>query len=138
MPKRYVLIAVMLLIGAAGYAKSGEKTVVIPVNRIDPTDAKQMYASYCASCHGADGRGHGPMAGVLRAAPTDLTTLAKTHAGRYPDSHVVSVLSFGNETKDAVMPAWGHVFATLDAVSMEDRALRITNLSRYLKTMQVK
>ncbi|HKF46436.1 MAG TPA: c-type cytochrome [Terracidiphilus sp.] len=138
MLKRYVLIAATLLIAATGYAKSGEKTVVIPVNRIDPTDAKLMYTNYCAACHGADGRGHGPLAGALSSSPTDLTTLAKTHGGRYPESHVISVLSFGKEEKDAVMPAWGHVFATLNAVSMQDRVLRISNLTRYLRTMQVK
>ncbi len=25
-------------------------------------NGKQMYASYCASCHGVDGRGNGPVA----------------------------------------------------------------------------
>ena len=31
-----------------------------------------LFASLCASCHGADGRGHGPLAGKLAAPPADL------------------------------------------------------------------
>ena len=35
---------------------------MIPVKKTTPTDGKQMYTSYCAPCHGVDGKGHGPAA----------------------------------------------------------------------------
>jgi len=136
--KRYVLIAALLIV-AQVYARGAGRTIVIPVDsRTNPTDARQMYTSYCAPCHGADGRGHGLIAGSLKTPPPDLTMLARAHGGKYPDSHVVTVLSFGTETNTAVMPAWGPVFARLESVQADESTLRINNLTRYLKTIQVK
>lgn len=40
--------------------------------------------SNCASCHGADGSGNGPMAAELKHEPTDLTTLSKNNDGHFP------------------------------------------------------
>jgi mono/diheme cytochrome c family protein len=37
-----------------------------------PRHGEAMYAQYCASCHGATGKGDGPAAALL-PAPTDLT-----------------------------------------------------------------
>lgn len=137
LPRLSLIAAAALLILAPGYANTSRGKIVIPVYRTNPTDGRQMYSSYCAPCHGADGRGHGPIAGALKTPPPDLTTLAKAHGGKYPETHVVSVLSFGTETPAAAMPAWGHVFAKLESVQFQERTLRINNLTRYLKTMQV-
>ena len=48
-----------------------------PVRRADITSGKKIFANYCASCNGIDGRGSGPAAAALKPAPRDLTTLAK-------------------------------------------------------------
>lgn len=42
------------------------------------------YAYSCLSCHGADGRGDGPMAEFLTVKPSDLTTIAKDNGGVFP------------------------------------------------------
>jgi mono/diheme cytochrome c family protein len=124
-----------------GYADQSKGKVIIPVNKTNPTDGKQMYTSYCAPCHGADGRGHGPAASALKAQPTDLTGLAKANHGKYPDTHVVSVMRFGSELPahgSADMPVWGPILGKMSKVNPQEKDLRTSNLSRYLETLQVK
>ena len=36
---------------------------------------KIEYQSGCAACHGADGKGKGPLTAALKSTPTDLTVL---------------------------------------------------------------
>ena len=124
-----------------GYADQSKGKLVIPVNKTSPTDGKQMYTSYCAPCHGVDGRGHGPASSALKAQPTDLTGLAKANHGKYPDTHVVSVVRFGSELPahgSADMPVWGAILGRMNRVNPQEKDLRTSNLSRYLETLQVK
>ena len=145
MLKRVMFIAAAgALLLAGGYADQSTKSngkVVIPVTRADATDGRQMYTSYCAPCHGTDGRGHGPAAAALKSQPADLTSLAKLHNGKFPDSHVVSVLEFGSAVSahgSAQMPVWGPLLGKMSNVHTQEKQLRISNLSRYLETIQAK
>jgi mono/diheme cytochrome c family protein len=61
----------------------------------DPSSGKAMFTSYCAACHGAEGKGNGPAASELKVAPADLTQLAKSNNGKYPADHVRAILEFG-------------------------------------------
>ena len=67
-----------------GNADQSKKNVIIPVNKTAPTSGKQMYANYCAPCHGVDGRGHGPVAPALKVPPGDSTVLSKNDARKIP------------------------------------------------------
>ncbi len=42
---------------------------------------KIEYQSKCASCHGSDAKGDGPLADQLKIGPADLTQLAKKNGG---------------------------------------------------------
>ena len=126
---------------AAGYAEQSNSHVVVQIPRTTPIDGKQMFLSYCAPCHGADGRGHGPVAIALKRQPIDLTVLTRNNGGRFPALHIVSVLQYGSEIPShgsAQMPVWGPLFGTMNQSAPSERELRITNLSQYLKTIQVK
>ena len=142
MLKRLLVVAAAASIALTmSYADQSNNKLVIPVTKANPTDGKQMYASYCAPCHGADGRGNGPVAGALKTQPTDLTGLAKANHGKYPENHVVAVVSFGSETRahgSAEMPVWGPILGTMSKGNPEEKQLRTTNLSRYVETLQVK
>ena len=130
------LASAMML--ASGYADQGKK-VVIPVKHTDPTSGQQMYSSYCASCHGVDGRGNGSIAGQLQTRPTDLTTLSRNHNGKFPAQHVIVVLNFGSEYHPNQMPVWGQVLGNMSIVNRQQvRDLRVSNLTRYLQSIQVK
>lgn len=76
---------------------------------------KREYQSACASCHGIDGRGDGPMRPFLSRPPADLTTLAARHGGSFPKSLIADLIDGrGIEgpgphgSRD--MPIWGQVY----------------------------
>lgn len=142
MLKRLLVIAAIatLAVGTT-YAEQSTSKITIPVTRTPATSGKQMYGNYCAPCHGVDGRGQGPVSSSLRTTPADLTALARNNHGKYPDSHVVTVLQSGAEVAahgTAEMPVWGPILAKMNVNNAQDRMLRISNLSRYMETMQVK
>jgi len=113
--------------------------VVIPTSRTAANNGQQMYTSYCAPCHGADGRGSGPAASAMKSHPSDLTLLTRKNHGKYPDTHVVSILQFGTEVSShgsATMPVWGPILGNMNRSNLQDKQLRISNLARYLETIQ--
>ena len=115
--------------------------VTIAVKKTAATSGQQMYTSYCAPCHGTDGKGNGPAANALRTPPTDLTILAKNNGGKFPGTHVVTVLQFGSELAShgsEQMPVWGPILGRMNLASPHDKMLRMSNLTRYLETIQVK
>jgi mono/diheme cytochrome c family protein len=140
--RRLSLIAVVAgCVLAIGYADQTKNKIVIPVEKTSPSDGKQMFISYCAPCHGADGKGHGPAARALKTQPADLTALARLNHGKYPETHVLSVLQFGSEITahgSTEMPVWGPILGRMNAANSQARDLRLGNLSRYLERIQVK
>jgi mono/diheme cytochrome c family protein len=141
MLKRLTLMTLAIaVIAAFGVAQEGSK-VVIPVNRTAANNGKQMYAGYCAPCHGMDGRGHGPAATALKTPPTDLTLLRKENQGKFPDTHIVAVLEFGVSTPahgSAEMPVWGPILGKMNVANSQEKQLRMSNISRYLESIQAK
>ncbi|HSU57450.1 MAG TPA: c-type cytochrome [Candidatus Dormibacteraeota bacterium] len=123
------------------FADQPKGKLIVPTPKTDPTNGKLMFTTYCAPCHGADARGNGPAASALTTRPTDLTGLAKSHDGKYPENHVVAVLRFGTEARahgSDQMPVWGKIFGNMSKVNSQEKELRTVNLTRYLETLQVK
>jgi mono/diheme cytochrome c family protein len=124
-------------------AASQQTVTKAPVQHTSAGSGKEMYDSYCAACHGKDGKGDGPAAAALKVPPADLSQLAKNNGGKFPADHVASVLRFGVEapahgSKD--MPTWGTLFSSVDNVSASDAMvqLRIHNLTKYIESLQAK
>jgi mono/diheme cytochrome c family protein len=142
MLKRTLLIAAAVTLPVLmGYADQSNPKVTIPIQRTAPTSGKQMFTNYCAPCHGTDARGRGPVAPALKMQPADLTVLSKNNRGKFPDAHIVTVLENGANVPShgsAEMPVWGPILAKMNVTNPQDRLLRISNLSRYLDTLQVK
>lgn len=135
-----ITLAAAVTVGL-GYADQAGTKVTISVDKTSPTSGKQMYSNYCAPCHGMDGRGHGPAATALKAQPTDLTGLRGKNHGKFPDSHIVAVLQFGTNVPahgSAEMPVWGPILSKMNLENPQDKQLRISNLSRYLESIQAK
>jgi mono/diheme cytochrome c family protein len=113
----------------------------IPIKPISATNGPEMYKAYCAVCHGIDGKGHGPAAEVLKVPPPDLTTLAKMNGGKYPFDHVTSTIRGevrlpAHGSKE--MPVWGVPFWSLSQGHSSEVQLRVTNLSKYIESLQEK
>ncbi len=142
MLKRLLVTAIAAALAVStGYADQSKEKVTIPVNKTTATSGKQMYANYCAPCHGIDGKGRGPVAAALKTPPTDLTVLSKNNHGKFPDTHIVTVLQNGAEIAShgsAEMPVWGPILGKMNQTNPQDKLLRISNLSRFLETLQVK
>jgi mono/diheme cytochrome c family protein len=111
------------------------------IQQTNAASGKEMFTQYCAPCHGADGKGHGPAASAMKVAPTDLTQLSKTHDGKYPANSVASVLRFGNGPGahgSADMPLWGPLFQSLDKFHDTTVQQRSSNIVTYIETLQAK
>lgn len=134
-----VTAAAATLAVSLSFADQSQSKIVIPVNKTAPNNGKEMYKNYCAPCHGEDGKGNGPVASSLKARPSDLTELAKNNNGKFPDTHIVAILQFGADVPShgsATMPVWGPILGTMNKANIQDKQLRISNLTRYLQTIQ--
>lgn len=106
-----------------------------------PASGKEMFTSYCASCHGKDAKGDGPAAPALKQLPANLTQLAKQNGGKYPGDKVTSILRGQAHLMahgDQDMPVWGPVFWRMSQGHEEIVQMRIANLNRYLESIQEK
>jgi len=144
MPNRIhvAFVAGLLAAAAFGIAQTTTQIKQVPITPTSPASGKQMYNAYCASCHGLDGKGNGPAAVALKQEPTDLTTLSRDNGGKFPDAHIYSILKFGVDTPahgSLAMPVWGPALRSLSsgsAISSGIEQQRISNLTRYLRTLQ--
>jgi mono/diheme cytochrome c family protein len=99
------------------------------------------YKQFCGACHGVGAKGDGPVAMTLRMPPSNLTTLAKRHQGKFPYDYVSEVVRFGPGSSahgSSEMPTWGPVFRVLDKGNERVVQQRIKNLCDYLASLQEK
>lgn len=107
------------------------------------------YMAQCASCHGAEGRGDGPVAEVLTQAPADLTMISSRYGGSFPEDAIYKVIDGRNMINphgSRGMPVWGDRYFRLAAEAaqtvphdVDAQALaygRITALVKYLESIQ--
>lgn len=140
----FLALTIMCLPGSAQTpneaAKPGQKTAAVP-RYVNPASGLKMYVAYCASCHGSDGKGYGPVAADLKVAPTDLTQLSANNKGSYPRDHVVALIqgrAVSRAHGKAEMPVWGPFFLTLDNQSEAVVQQRASNLAKYIESLQAK
>jgi mono/diheme cytochrome c family protein len=131
-------VSVVVVMSALAQTQNTEIKRVPPA-ATSPASGQEMFMNYCAPCHGKDAKGNGPAAAALKQAPANLTELAKENGGKFPDMKVSAVLR--GEAKVAAhgtqeMPVWGPVFWRMSGGHAAEVQQRITNVSRYLKSLQ--
>jgi mono/diheme cytochrome c family protein len=139
--RRTVPIVVLILMACTTSAQNKPAANKSGAPRTTAASGKQTYMHYCAACHGADARGDGPAASVLKTAPPDLTTLAKRRDGKFPYDYMSDVLRFGtriNAHGSSDMPIWGPIFGSMDNYDLAAVRKRIKDLSDYLVSLQQK
>jgi mono/diheme cytochrome c family protein len=103
----------------------------------------QLYAQFCASCHGAQGHGDGPVAPTLKVEVPDLTRLVRRPGEAFPTEQVRRIVD-GREVLAAHgarrMPVWGYEFATATVsepeAGAEAAAALVDRLVAYVATLQ--
>ena len=99
------LKGVMIAGLAAGFAGAAQAE--------DPDFGQVEFQSSCASCHGTDGKGKGPVSEQLKVPPSDLTLLAKNNNGVFPANAIYETID-GSKAISAhgtrEMPIWGERF----------------------------
>lgn len=110
----------------------GQQTLIRSV------DGADLYRAYCASCHGKDGKGDGPVAAALKATVPDLTMIAKNNREKFPTARVRRIIegqgmiaSHGSRE----MPVWGPIFSQVEA-DVDRGPVRMENLVKYLESIQ--
>jgi mono/diheme cytochrome c family protein len=101
-----------------------------------------LYQRFCASCHGAQGRGDGPVAASFKIEVPDLTLIARRANNAYPRERVVRIIdgrhiigAHGSRT----MPVWGEDLSQLEVGNPDaERATRIVidRIADYLGQLQ--
>jgi len=97
-------------------------------NKEQVARGKKLYLSYCASCHGVDASGNGPVASSLKQQPPDLRRIY-AKAGKFLAEEVRKKIA-GDLSSPAHgrrdMPVWGMILSRDD----------INNLVKYLESIQ--
>jgi mono/diheme cytochrome c family protein len=111
-----------------------------PRSPVAAVSGAYAFRTYCASCHGVDGRGDGPLTDSLRFHPPDLTLIAKRNGGEFPTEKVVRIVDGRKPLKGhggPDMPVWGDAFRDADTGYDEASAqARIRLVVDYLKSIQ--
>ncbi len=141
MSSRSIALLLILLLTFAGVTASAQNVKKVSVTPTSVSSGVEMFKTYCASCHGTDGKGGGPAAAALAKPPANLTELSKRNGGKFPSIKVYGAIKGDTSTaahgsKD--MPVWGSVFQSLSHGDQGQVQLRITNLTEYIQSIQVK
>ena len=103
---------------------------------------RTLYLRYCGACHGARGRGDGPVAPSLGQPPTDLSQLAARNGGEVPYEAVIDAIDGTQSIRThgvSDMPVWGEVFRGPEGWPLEQQmteAGKILLIADYLRTLQ--
>lgn len=114
------------------------------VDRVLADMGSELYVQYCASCHGAEGKGDGPAAGALKKQPADLTRIAARRHGVFPEGEIARFIDgrFAPEAHGTrEMPVWGARFGErIPEAGLSEEVVRgrILVLVEYLRSIQSK
>lgn len=126
------MIAVSVLVGRAFAGESA-----------DVRAGRDLYEQHCEFCHGADGRGDGPLADELKVAPADLTKIAASRGGTFPEAEVHEIIDGRRLVRahgKSDMPIWGRQLGGRASATPTQQAAvtkKIDRLVAFLRSIQV-
>jgi mono/diheme cytochrome c family protein len=144
--KMFLVSAILAL--ATGPGRLSAQSTPLP-DRLK--DAEALFQLYCASCHGADARGNGPVAADLKTMPPSLREIAKRRGGKFDGQEIAAFIDGRNMPRahgTPEMPVWGRLFGyaaqaegtlSSDQIALEkETQARIALLVSYLANIQDK
>jgi mono/diheme cytochrome c family protein len=137
----FMTLTLMIVAGRGGAGQQQQQRRTPAPSAIPSMSGGDLFGFYCASCHGRDGKGNGPVASALIRRPPDLTTIARANGGRFPTERVESFVTGNREPTLAhgptEMPVWGPIFQALDPQDRMNR-IRIENVVAFIQSIQAK
>jgi mono/diheme cytochrome c family protein len=127
---------------AAGAALLGHAAGAFEAVTLEDYSGEELFDRFCASCHGAEARGDGPVARSLNVAVPDLTTIAIRY-GEFPATLVRDVIDGrgidmrAHGTRE--MPVWGYEFWVEEGGDVRAQDLMreaIAKLVDYVRSVQ--
>lgn len=81
-------------------------TAAAPAAKGNADNGKQLYAQFCTTCHGTDGKGDGPAGAALNPKARDHTDAA--YMNTLSDEHLIKVIAEGGAAvgKSPTMMGW--------------------------------
>jgi mono/diheme cytochrome c family protein len=144
-PKRPMRLSKVIFLGVTfvfftGLVRSQQPHKNSGARPADLASGEKTFVRYCASCHGVDGTGNGPVAPALKPPPTDLTTISKRNHGKYPAGFVGAFLKFGRNLAahgSQEMPVWGSRFKLIDPKGDPTGQRHIDDVVAYIESLQI-
>jgi mono/diheme cytochrome c family protein len=129
---------IFVSLGRSGAQTKPESDQQFP-KLIHSVEGPDLFQVYCASCHGLDAKGRGPIAPALKTKVADLTVLARNSGGQFPSNRVRRIIS-GDEVTAShgsrEMPIWGPIFHQVES-DRDWGNVRLENLVKYLESIQL-
>lgn len=131
----------VVLTGIASLALAGVATAFDAVTLADYS-GEELYLRFCASCHGSEAMGDGPVSRSLNVAVPDLTRITSRY-GEFPAGAIRDVIDGRGIDKRAhgtrEMPVWGYEFWVEEGGDVNaQKAVRdaINKLVEHLRSIQ--
>ena len=109
---------------------------------LDDYSGAELFDRFCASCHGSEAQGDGPVSRSLNVAVPDLTKIAVRY-GEFPAGRIRDVIDGRGIDMQAhgtrTMPVWGYEFWVEEGADVNaQRAVRdaITKILEHLRSVQ--
>jgi mono/diheme cytochrome c family protein len=125
-------VLLFALVGACGGGPADE-TEIVAVSGVD------LYTRNCASCHGLQGEGDGPVAAVMQETVPNLRTLSMRNDGEFPIDAVTAYVDgrdVPNAHGDRRMPVWGNVFGWDGELGEAEVRSRIDAIVAFVDELQ--
>ncbi len=127
---------------AGGLAMAGLIAACTPQDQ-GTAGARNDFATLCAGCHGADGKGQGAAGAGMEPRPVDLTRVAANNGGGFPRLQVMGhIYGFTPGRSESPMPEFGDLmegptipYDAGDGI-VTPTPVRLIALMEYVESMQ--
>jgi mono/diheme cytochrome c family protein len=135
------LIAIAFASACQTAPQSAVDAVVVEAVYNPAERGQQLFAEYCQSCHGVEGRGNGPLADLLKIPPPDLTLIQERASDVFPVDMLATYIDgrSGVESHGSRnMPVWGNIWTDTEGGADADQAVaeQINELIEFIRTIQ--
>jgi len=137
--ERWPMLLLYLVLLPAALLPAAQKQDETTSSARKPVEGAKIFRYYCAACHGADGRGHGPASVALKHPVPDLTLISQRSGGKFPYQRVKEIVE-GKEPGspahgDREMPIWGPIFHEVES-DQDWGEVRLDAITKHIESIQ--